>query len=122
MTKKHTLITLAYIGISVLFLTGCGNPKAAQKPPSVMPYPTIKVATRTVTKHASYPASIEGVINAQVRAKVPGYVQDVLVDEGEVVRKGQLLFKLETASLSQDAGAAQARINVAQVEVDKLKP
>ena len=33
-----------------------------------------------------------------------------------------MLFKLETQSLSQDAGAAKARVNVAQVEVDKLMP
>jgi len=122
MIKNHTLITLVGIGILVSSLTGCGNPKAAQQPPSALPYPTVKVDKRTVTDHASYPARIQGMVNIQVRAKVPGYVQDVLVDEGEVVRKGQLLFKLETASLSQDADAAQARINVAQVEVDKLKP
>src|SRR5690606_29006133 len=112
MTKNHTLITMACIGILVLFLTGCGNPRAAQTPPPAMPYTTVKVVKRTVTDHASYPARIQGVINIQVRAKVAGYVQDVLVDEGEVVKKGQLLFKLETASLSQDAEAAQARINV----------
>ncbi|MGB2683486.1 MAG: efflux RND transporter periplasmic adaptor subunit, partial [Olleya sp.] len=46
----------------------------------------------------------------------------VYVDEGQKVRKGQMLFKLETQSLSQDAGAAKARVNVAQVEVDKLVP
>src|SRR5690606_18432814 len=43
-------------------------------------------------------------------------------DEGQKVRKGQVLFKLETQSLSQDAEAAKANINAAQVEVDKLIP
>ena len=46
----------------------------------------------------------------------------MLIDEGEPVKKGQPLFKLETQSLSQDAGAAKARVNVAQVEVEKLIP
>ena len=40
----------------------------------------------------------EGVVNSEVRAKVQGYIQDVLVDEGEKVAKGQALFKLETMS------------------------
>src|SRR5690606_18404092 len=35
---------------------------------------------------------------------------------------GQTLFRIETQALSQDAGAARANINAAQVEVDKLKP
>lgn len=38
------------------------------------------------------------------------------------MKKGQLLFKLETKSLNQDAQAAKANVNAAQVEVDKLKP
>ena len=44
------------------------------------------------------------------------------MEEGQKVTKGQLLFKLETQTLSQDAEAAKAAVNVAQVEVDKLVP
>ncbi|WP_029033075.1 efflux RND transporter periplasmic adaptor subunit [Salinimicrobium terrae] len=86
------------------------------------PFPVIEVSQRTVTGFTSYPVSIEGIVNSAVRAKVPGYITQVLVDEGEKVSKGQILFKLETESLSQDAGAAKANVNAAQVEVDKLKP
>ncbi|WP_311196113.1 efflux RND transporter periplasmic adaptor subunit [Antarcticibacterium sp. 1MA-6-2] len=65
---------------------------------------------------------MEGTVSSAVRAKTSGYITDVLVDEGEKVRKGQTLFKLETQSLSQEVGAARANVNAAQVEVDKLKP
>ncbi|WP_394369912.1 efflux RND transporter periplasmic adaptor subunit [Tenacibaculum piscium] len=65
---------------------------------------------------------MEGIINSNVNAKMGGYIQKVLVDEGQKVRKGQVLFRLETQSLNQDASAAKARVNVAQVEVEKLKP
>lgn len=85
-------------------------------------YPVIEVPVRTVTDFSSFPANIEGTVNSAVRAKVPGYVTRVLVDEGETVKKGQLLFRLETESLTQDAEAAQAAVNAAQVEVDKLVP
>jgi membrane fusion protein (multidrug efflux system) len=61
-------------------------------------------------------------VNSEVRAKVSGYITKVLVDEGEQVKAGQILFKLETQSLSQDAAAAKANVNASQVEVDKLKP
>ncbi len=122
MIKRPLPIALVFIGLFLAVLTSCGNPQAVQRAPTATPYPTVKVTKRTVTDNANYPASIQGIINIQVRAKVPGYIQKVLIDEGQEVRKGQMLFKLETASLSQDADAAQARINVAQVEVDKLKP
>ena len=85
-------------------------------------FPVIDVKTQTITDYTAFPANIEGTVNASVRAKVSGYVTEVLVDEGEEVKKGQLLFKLETESLTQDAEAGQAEVEAAQVEVDKLIP
>ncbi|MCM4150483.1 efflux RND transporter periplasmic adaptor subunit [Arenibacter sp. N53] len=110
------------VPLCLLLFVNCGEGETTQKPLSAMPYPTIKVVRTSVDNFVSYPASIEGIVNSQIRAKVAGYVQEVFVDEGEMVKKGQPLFRLETQTLSQDAGAAKARINLAQVEVDKLKP
>ena len=45
---------------------------------------------KTVTGYQEYPTNIEGVVNSDVRAKVSGYIQKVLVDEGQKVRKGQV--------------------------------
>jgi membrane fusion protein (multidrug efflux system) len=78
--------------------------------------------SRTVTSYKSYPANIEGVVNSEVRAKVSGYITNVLVDAGQPVKRGQLLFRLETQSLNQEAAAGKANVYAAQVEVDKLKP
>lgn len=124
MKKKHFLYLLpSLVGISIL-LASCGNDKGnqAQFGQQAMPFPVITVPTETVTAYATYPASLEGIINSEVRAKTSGYITKVLVDEGQKVRKGQTLFTLETQSLSQDAAAANANVNAAQVEVDKLKP
>ncbi|WP_405376920.1 efflux RND transporter periplasmic adaptor subunit [Nonlabens sp. Asnod3-A02] len=120
--KKNNIYFI--LMLSVFFtLAGCGS-KEDQAPPQAPP-PSLPITTlqlKTVTGYTDYPATIEGIVNSDVRAKTSGYIEKVYVDEGQKVRKGQLLFKLETQSLSQDAGAAKARINVAQVEVDKLIP
>lgn len=107
---------------SVFLLISCGNDKKANVPQGPKPFPVVAIPTKTVTSYDTYPTSIEGVVNSEVRAKIAGYITDVLVDEGEQVKKGQLLFRLETQSLSQDAAAAKANVNAAQVEVDKLQP
>ncbi len=122
MKKNKSLILLAF---TLLLVTiSCGDIKddstAQQAPPAA--FPVAQLQPKTVTAYKEYPTSIEGIVNSSVRAKTSGYIQKVLVDEGQKVRKGQILFKLETQSLSQDASAAKARINVAQVEIDKLKP
>lgn len=104
--------------------TSCGDSSQAQEGQAQQPQqlPVITIPQQTVTGYSSYPASIEGIVNSGVRAKIQGYISNVLVDEGQKVSKGQVLFKLETQSLSQDANAARANVNAAQVEVDKLKP
>ncbi|QYA24782.1 efflux RND transporter periplasmic adaptor subunit [Gramella sp. MT6] len=119
---------IKYIAVlaGALSLVSCGsdqNSEAKAAPATqAMPYPVTEVPTKTVTGYTTYPVSIEGIVNSEVRAKVSGYITNVLVDEGQKVKKGQVLFKLETQSLNQDAAAAKANVNAAQVEVDKLKP
>ncbi|WP_158974790.1 efflux RND transporter periplasmic adaptor subunit [Cellulophaga sp. L1A9] len=122
--RHNKLLTILAITL-LLVVSSCGGngeQKAAAPAGPAPSFPVVEMQTKTVTGYQEYPANIEGIVNSDVRAKVSGYIQKVLVDEGQKVRKGQVLFKLETQSLSQDAGAAKARINVAQVEVDKLVP
>lgn len=112
---------IAFIFNSFLFLS-CQEGNQPQQAQGPAPYPVIEVPLRTVTGYTAYPVTLEGTVSSAVRAKAPGYITDVLVDEGQQVRKGQTLFTLETESLSQEAGAASANVNAAQVEVDKLQP
>ncbi|WP_179009243.1 efflux RND transporter periplasmic adaptor subunit [Winogradskyella forsetii] len=123
MKRRNSYSVIALFAFA-LMLTGCKNEEQAPQQQAVppAPFPVTQLEQKTVTGNEEYPTNIEGIVNSEVRAKVSGYIQKVLVDEGQKVRKGQTLFKLETQSLSQDAGAAKARINVAQVEVDKLIP
>ena len=108
--------------MALIFISCKENNQAQRAAVAPMSIPVVEVPLKDVSAYTSYPASIEGTINSQVRAKVAGYITDVLVDEGQPVRKGQTLFKLETQTLSQDAGAAEANVAAARVEVDRLKP
>ncbi|WP_281754757.1 efflux RND transporter periplasmic adaptor subunit [Neptunitalea chrysea] len=123
--RKKAFTRIMALGLTTALLVSCGNENAQQQAPaqaSATPVSLITIPSKTVTGYKSYPTSIEGIINSGVRAKVQGYIQQVLVDEGQKVKKGQPLFRLETQSLNQDAAAAKANVNAAQVEVDKLKP
>jgi len=123
--KKIYLKSILFPSLALFMLSGCGDKEGnqqqtAQAAPAT--FPVSQLERKTVVGHQEYPTNIEGIVNSNVRAKTSGYIQKVYVDEGQKVQKGQVLFKLETQSLSQDASAAKARINVAQVEVDKLVP
>lgn len=136
---KNKIILLSF---SILSVLSCkkGDQKPPQGPKVVT---TVAIESRNVVGYSTFPANIEGRVNNEVRAKMQGYITQVLVDEGQYVTKGQPLFRLETNSLNQSANAAQAgvgaarsnvaaseasvkaaqsAVSAAQVEVNKLKP
>src|SRR5688500_10091919 len=100
--------------LATVLLFSCQGKKPAAQGRQRVALPVVEVPLKTVTGYSVYPVSIEGTSNSAVRAKVSGYITAVLVDEGQRVNKGQTLFKLETQSLTQDAGAAQANVNAAE--------
>lgn len=122
--KKYIYSFVALI--AAFSLVSC-NDKAKQSSQQaqqnqVTPVVSTKIPTDSVVTYQQFSTSIEGIVNSEARPKISGYITQVLVDEGQKVKKGQILFRLETASLSEEAAAAKANINAAQVQVDQLKP
>lgn len=125
---------LVILSIAALSLTACK--KEAPKQDGAKPYPVVSVESKNIVGYQTFPATIQGRVNNDVRAKIQGYITQLLVDEGQYVTKGQPLFRLETNILNENAAAskagigaaesniaaAQASVNAAQVEVNKLKP
>ena len=134
--KKLNHMKNIFLILILLLLSVISCKKQEEKKDGPKPYPVISVETRNVTGYDVYPAAIKGVVNNDVRAKIQGYITQVLVDEGQYVTAGQPLFRLETNMLSENAdaaksgitaaqanvSAARAAVNAAQVEVNKLKP
>lgn len=125
---------LVILSIAALSLVACK--KEAPKEDGPKPYPVVNVEAKNIVGYQTFPATIQGKVNNDVRAKIQGYITQVLVDEGQYVTKGQPLFRLETNILNENAAAskaginaaesniaaAQAAVNAANVEVNKLKP
>ncbi len=124
-----------YVILMLVVVSSCKK-KSEPTPPPVRTVPAVEVERKNLVSYEEYPTTIQGVVNNDVRAKISGYIQQVYVDEGQHVNKGQRLFRLETNILSQNASsaqsaigsadaqiaAAQAGLEAAQVEVDKLVP
>jgi membrane fusion protein (multidrug efflux system) len=103
-------------------LLSCNNKQDDKKENSPMPYKVVQVSKENTTLLAEYPTKLEGVTDIDIRPKVDGYIEKIYVDEGQEVKKGQILFKLETQTADQEAAAAKAKVDAAQVEVSRLKP
>lgn len=113
---------ISFMAISALLVLSCNNAPQQPMGGGAKTYPVVTVTKQNTTGQLTYPTNIEGIVNSPVQAKVSGYITQVLVDEGQNVTKGQPLFRLETQALSQSAASANASVQAAQVEVDKLIP
>ena len=111
---------LIIISLSLLSVLSCKK-KEEKKQEGPKEVPVVEVQERNVTGYQSFPASIQGRVNNDVRAKIQGYITQVLVDEGQYVTKGQPLFRLETNTLNESADAARAGIGAAQSGVSAAK-
>jgi membrane fusion protein (multidrug efflux system) len=113
---------------SSLFLFGCGKKPEEQKQMTPT-LPVMKVNTTSAIVSSDYSVRLEGLADAEIRPQVDGVLQAILVKEGDLVRKGQPLFRIEdsvwreqyrTALAAQHA--AEAQVSVAHVNVEKLIP
>lgn len=128
MIKQNLLTIIAILSIA-MGVVSCSNETAKTPAPRLMSFDVKAAEKNNVTVYNEYAANIEGEQNIEIRAKVDGFIDQIYIDEGSVVKKGQLLFKLDAEPLNQQVNAAKANIAVAkaqvaaaQVEVDKITP
>lgn len=95
-------------------------------PPRVLP--VTNVLMKDTNLYREYVADIQAVQNVELRARVQGFLERIYVDEGQVVRKGQTLFKIndeeyraELAKATANLESANAEAKAVELEVDRLK-
>lgn len=72
----------------------------------------------TVDLPRSYVADIQAIQFVEIKAKVEGFVQQVLVDEGQLVKKGQPMFRLNSENYLEELKAAEANHKQMQAELE----
>ncbi|MFT3824435.1 MAG: efflux RND transporter periplasmic adaptor subunit [Chitinophagaceae bacterium] len=114
MMKLYLLI----MGLAIVVLTGCrvnGNTESQQYKPVSLP--VVKLHSRDTVLQQNYVADIQACKNVEIRAKVAGFIDKILVDEGQEVKKGQLLFTLSDEELQSALSSAKASLSNAAAEV-----
>jgi len=79
----------------------------------------VSVIARPVSRTVDLPAEIWPYLSVSLHAKVPGYVESVLVDRGSFVKEGELLVSLTAPEM--DAQIAEAESKVQSAEADRLQ-
>lgn len=116
--------------VAVVFLGACNDKKPAVTAEDTRPkvLPVTNVLVKDTNLYREYVADIQAVQNVELRARVQGFLERIYVDEGQFVKKGQILFKIndeeyraEQAKANANLESAIAEAKAVELEVDRLK-
>ena len=107
---------LVLVASCLALLSSCGQGnKSTGSAPEVA---VMEVNTTTANLTNSYPATIKGKQDVEIRPMVSGFITKLHVDEGAVVRKGQVLFTIDPVQYQAAVNSAKASVETAQAALN----
>ena len=104
----------------VVALSGCG--KSGGRPNfDDNEYPVMTVGIQSAQSEITYPATIKGVQDVEIRPKISGFITRLAVQEGQTVGRGQVLFTIDNATYAAAVRQAQAAVTQAQASVNSAQ-
>jgi HlyD family secretion protein len=124
---KKKVLTIAGILISAVVLLLMIKPFNKKEP--AVTFNTVKVERGNITNTVTATGTIEAITSVNVGTQVSGILQHVYVDFTDIVKKGQLLARLDETSLiaqleqsQSQVDQAQAQLNYQEATFKRLKP
>jgi len=101
-------------------LAACGAPPQPPAPPPPQ-VATLEVQPRELPLALEYAAQLRGVREVEVRARVSGILLQRRYEEGQPVKAGELLFRIDPAPFRADADRARAQVGVQQASLQQAR-
>jgi len=124
----------ALLGVTLLSAAGIalalhsGPAKSTAGPPAGAPVSVAQVVQKPVTEWDEFSGRVQAVERVEIRPRVTGAIDSIHFDEGQMVKKGQLLFVIDPrpyqATLAQaeaSVTAARARMALAKTEAERSR-
>ena len=106
-----------YSLLLLLLLSGCKQ-KQQQQNEVLKAFPVATITAEKADIGTFYPATLRGKQDIEIRPRVSGYITNLCVDEGSVVKKGQELFRIDDITFREAATAARATVKALEANVE----
>ena len=120
---KRTAILLLIIAIFSLLFAGCNRKSNQNEDALIIPVETMPVARKTVSKEVTYTGDIHAEKEVKIFSKIPDRIVKFEVDEGDYVKKGDIIARIEATKIEQavvqaKAGLASAKAQLANIAAE----
>ena len=116
MKKRNLLILLL-----ALLMASCGSKQSGKPNFGDDEYAVRTVSGQDTELQTTYPAIVKGVQDVEIRPKVSGFITKMCVQEGQAVKKGQLLFVIDNVTYEAAVRQAKAAVNSAKAQLNTAK-
>lgn len=107
-----------YLLLFAAVLTSCGGsaPQVAQSS-----YQTLTISKSDITVPLKYSATLKGTSDVTIKPQVSGQLMEVCITEGQQVKKGTVLFRIDSRDAQLELESAEANLLAAQAQESSAK-
>ena len=121
MTKKLLFGLVLCAALTALFIGCAEEKKETKKSKQAREYKAMILQTASRQLNSTFSAIIRGKQDVDIRTKVEGYITDIKVKEGSIVKQGQVLFVIDQKQYQAALATAEALVDAAQAKVDEAQ-
>lgn len=110
--------TLPALGLALTMLAGCGeHGKTVDREPPAVRLPTTVVQRADLPDFDAIPGAVTSDDRVDISSRVTGYVLLIAVHEGQSVRRGQVLARIDAREIDEAIRQARAGLSAAQADL-----
>ena len=121
MTKKLLFGLVLCTTLAAAFIGCAEEKKDDKKSKPTREYEAMVLCTASRKLNSTYSAILRGKQDVDIRTKVEGYITDIKVKEGSIVKQGQTLFVIDQKQYQAALATAEALVDAAQAKVDEAQ-
>lgn len=106
-----------YACLLIIVCAGCRvNGSTEKQKDKAVVLPVVRLEKKDTILQHGYVTDIQAIQNVEIRARVPGFIDKIMVDEGQEVKKGQPLFFIDDAEYRAELSRSKANLSSAMAE------
>src|SRR3989441_10557262 len=121
--KRELVIraTIPLIAVALLGAAACSKPRSAARPGSPPDVEVAQVEQKDVPIYGEWIGTLDGMVNADVKAQVTGYLLAQAYKEGSFVKEGQVLFEIDPRPFQAALGQAEGQLAQAKAQLSNAE-
>ena len=118
MKEKINSLAIAVVAIGAVMMTACG-PKIQM--PAQTSFETMTISKSDISIPLKYSATLKGTADVTIKPQISGQLVEVCITEGQQVKKGDVLFRIDSRDAQLELQSAEANLLAAQAKESSAK-